>query len=211
MAKFSQNTLTQAFLYKWTEKSTNKWYIGSRTAIGCHPDDGYICSSKIVNPKIKENPADWVREILCLDEPEYILDLEMRYLRTYKVRKDPMSYNDCVTKPPVHNKPHSEATKQKIREARAKQIPWNKGKGGYKLTDEHRKHISAGLSNNPKVGKPCTEETKQIYRDARTGVPTRPCAEETKKKISMAQKGKKLTAEHIANLRKPKTKKVIYG
>ena len=35
---------TQAFLYKWTHIPTQKWYVGSRTAVGCHIDDGYICS-----------------------------------------------------------------------------------------------------------------------------------------------------------------------
>jgi hypothetical protein len=42
---------TIAYVYKWTHIPTSKWYVGSRTAPGCHPDDGYICSSKL----IKEN------------------------------------------------------------------------------------------------------------------------------------------------------------
>ena len=31
---------TQAFLYKWTHIPTQKWYVGSRTAVGCHIDEG---------------------------------------------------------------------------------------------------------------------------------------------------------------------------
>lgn len=112
---------TIAFLYKWTELSSGKWYIGSRTAEGCHPFDGYICSSKIVKPKILSNPLDWKREILCFGKSEYILDLEMKYLRKYKVRKNPLSYNSCVSKPPIHNKPHTEEAKAKIRTKRALQ------------------------------------------------------------------------------------------
>lgn len=27
---------TQAYLYKWTHIPTQKWYVGSRTAAGCH-------------------------------------------------------------------------------------------------------------------------------------------------------------------------------
>ena len=37
---------TQAYLYKWTNTTNKKWYIGSRTKEGCHPNDGCICSSK---------------------------------------------------------------------------------------------------------------------------------------------------------------------
>jgi len=148
MAKFANDTLTHAFLYKWTELSTKKWYVGSRTKIGCNINDGYICSSKIVKPKIQANPSDWVREILCIGTPEYILNLEMRYLKTYKVRRDPTSYNSCSSKLPLHNTPHSEETKDKIRAARAKQIPWNKGKSGYSLKEEHRKNISAGVKES---------------------------------------------------------------
>jgi hypothetical protein len=112
---------TIAFLYKWTELSSGKWYIGSRTAEGCHPFDGYICSSKVVKPKILSNPLDWRREILCFGNQEFILDLEMKYLRKYKVRKDPMSYNRCVSKPPIHNKPHTDEAKAKIKAKRALQ------------------------------------------------------------------------------------------
>lgn len=36
------NSSTQAFLYKWTHIPTQKWYVGSRTAVGCHINDGYI-------------------------------------------------------------------------------------------------------------------------------------------------------------------------
>ena len=55
--------MTVAFLYKWIEISTDKWYIGSRTANGCHPTDGYICSSKIVKPLIrkKTGPCSEIR------------------------------------------------------------------------------------------------------------------------------------------------------
>lgn len=40
------------FLYCWTHNATGKWYVGSRTAPGCNPDDGYICSSKAVKEMI---------------------------------------------------------------------------------------------------------------------------------------------------------------
>jgi hypothetical protein len=84
---------TQAYLYKWTEISTGKWYIGSRTAKGCHPNDGYICSSKSVKPLIVENKDEWKREILVIGNPEYILELEERYLTELDARNNKESYN----------------------------------------------------------------------------------------------------------------------
>ena len=52
--------MTLAYVYKWTELATGKWYVGARGARGCHPDDGYICSSKVVKPLILANPNGWI-------------------------------------------------------------------------------------------------------------------------------------------------------
>ena len=80
-------------MYKWTHIPTQKWYVGSRTAKGCHPDDGYICSSRIVKPMILENQTEWVRKILAIGSPDYISDLENRYLVAVDAKSDPMSFN----------------------------------------------------------------------------------------------------------------------
>ena len=40
----------QAYLYKWTHRTTNMWYVGSRITLGCNPDNEYICSSRTVTP-----------------------------------------------------------------------------------------------------------------------------------------------------------------
>lgn len=87
------STHTYAYLYKWTQLSTGMWYIGSRTAKGCHPDDGYICSSKIVKPLIVENTDDWQREILCVGAPRYIRTLEGLILSFLDAKSDCNSYN----------------------------------------------------------------------------------------------------------------------
>lgn len=84
---------TVAFLYRWVHISTGKWYVGSRTAVGCHPGDGYICSSLEVKPMILENRTQWHREILAVGEPKYIVELESRYLRTIDAKNDQMSFN----------------------------------------------------------------------------------------------------------------------
>lgn len=84
---------TIAFLYKWTHLPSGKWYIGSRSANGCHPNDGYLCSSEIVKPLILENRNEWNREILVLGNSDYIVDLENQYLKKLDAKNDPMSFN----------------------------------------------------------------------------------------------------------------------
>jgi hypothetical protein len=69
------------------------WYIGSRTAKGCHPNDGYICSSNTVKPMIKENKSEWLRVILRTGAPKHILKLETRFLCYVNAKNNPMSYN----------------------------------------------------------------------------------------------------------------------
>jgi hypothetical protein len=87
------NVNTQAYLYKWTHIPTKKWYVGSRTTAGSHPADGYICSSKIVKPLIIKNLSEWSREVLAIGTPDYILDLETKYLISTDAKNDIMSFN----------------------------------------------------------------------------------------------------------------------
>jgi len=84
---------TVAYLYKWTHVPTGMWYVGSRSAKGCHPDDGYLCSSGVVKPLILENQNEWKRDVLILGDPEYIINLENNYLQKLDAKNDPMSYN----------------------------------------------------------------------------------------------------------------------
>ena len=41
MALYLRNKEQTGFVYKWTHIPTQKWYVGSRTAKGCHQADGY--------------------------------------------------------------------------------------------------------------------------------------------------------------------------
>jgi group I intron endonuclease len=193
-ARKAKTVKTQAYLYKWTELSTNKWYVGSRTAKGSYPNDGYICSSKIVKPLIQQNPSNWIREILCVSDAKYIRDLECKYLTLLNAQKDPISYNQSnATGRPTHNKPHSVASKELIKEKRAKQIPWNKGKGGYSLSIEHKEKIAIGMKNNPNVGHLHTDEAKLKMSNAKKGQTSHMLGKKhtdaTKNKISNTKRG----------------------
>lgn len=67
---------------------------------------------------------------------------------------------------------------------------------GRKLSEEHKSKISK--SHMGKIGHPISPETKEKLRIANTG---RVPSEETRKKISSAQKGKKIVGNHLENLR----------
>ena len=69
------------------------WYVGSRTAKNCNPEDGYICSSKIVKPLIKANPSEWVKTIIATGTAKEMLELEFQILDVTNAIMDQRSYN----------------------------------------------------------------------------------------------------------------------
>lgn len=85
--------MTTAYVYKWTHLPTLKWYVGSRTRKNCHPNEKYICSSKIVKPLILANPNEWTREIIATGDPEEMSKLEGEILQTFDAKNDPRSFN----------------------------------------------------------------------------------------------------------------------
>jgi hypothetical protein len=88
--KVNQST---SFVYKWTHSLSGMWYIGSRTAKGCHLNDGYICSSRSVKSLILKNSLEWSREILGVGTPEEMRKLEADYLISLDAANNPLSYN----------------------------------------------------------------------------------------------------------------------
>ena len=166
-----------AFVYKWTNIKTGKWYIGSRTKPGCHPEDGYLCSSRKVKPLILESKDDWVRTILCIGPPEFILEMETKLLIHLDAKYDPMSYN-------MHNgdgkfttlgvtpwnkgggkptgKPAWNSGKKcpQISAGRSGQTAWNKG---VPMTEEQKANLSEKMTGklSPKKGKPGTPQTAE--------------------------------------------------
>ena len=73
--------MTTAYVYKWTHLPTMMWYVGSRTRKNCHPNDGYICSSKLIKPLILKNIHEWKRDIIDFGTVEEMFDLESQILQ----------------------------------------------------------------------------------------------------------------------------------
>ena len=175
-------TQTQAFVYKWTHQPTLRWYIGSRTAQGCHPKDGYICSSRQVRPLIESAGSEWTRTVIAVGLPKDMLELETAILELFDAKNDPRSYNQ-------HNGDGQFTTLGVEPHNKGKYIPrnkpaWNSGKKA--------PQISAAKKGKPAPNKgiPMSEEQRlkmvEIHNNR---------SEETCKKISAALKGKKQSAE----------------
>lgn len=194
-----ESIISNAYVYKWVHLPSGKWYIGSRTAKGCHPDDGYITSSKLVKSLIKQNPSEWTREILKTGSPSEMILYETSLLESLDAKNNLDSYNQHngdgkftrtgVTVPMETRKKQSEAIKGDRHPNKGKPSP-NKGK---KASEETRKKQSQA-----KIGKkrpPFKAETKEKIGAAKRG-PNHPSygkelSDEHKKQISVALVGRK--------------------
>ena len=181
--------MTQAYVYKWTHIPTLKWYVGSRTKKRCHPDDGYICSSKIVKPLIKANPEEWSREIIAVGDILEMRDLEFEILNLFDAALDTRSFNKSNGRRqfvnlkdgpgPMTGKKHSLETKKRIGQSSKGRIQ----------SEEKRTKVSQALK-----GKPKSSEHIQKMREANLG---KKHSDEYKARLSIIRKeaAKKLTPE----------------
>lgn len=174
---------TIAYVYLWRHIPSLMWYIGSRTKVGCHPEDGYICSSKVVKPLITRNSAEWERTIIATGNPKEMRKVESELLSASDAKNDIRSYNK-------HNGDGKFTTTGKI------------------SSDEHRLKISQG-----NTGKKRSPEAKENYKKANQAKAADPSyiAKLRKPKhpghgakVSAATTGVKKTAEHCASLSKAK-------
>jgi hypothetical protein len=106
-----------SFVYKWTNKTNQMWYVGSRTAQNCHPDDGYICSSKVVKPMVLADPDNWVRTIIDTGTPAEMRELEEFIIKESKAPERADSYNQSYA---INAEPWNKGLK-------GVQVSWNKG------------------------------------------------------------------------------------
>jgi group I intron endonuclease len=187
-----------SFVYKWTHLPTGKWYIGCRTAKGCHPKDGYITSSKLVKNLIKTTPEEWQREILHTGTPEEILNLEVALLEEFDAKNNLLSYNQhngdgkftrTGVKVPLETRLKQSESIKKVHPNRGKPSP-NKGKIASEETRKKQSEAKLG-----KKRKPFTEQTREKIRQAKLGSNNpsygRTPSEETKEKLRQANQGKK--------------------
>ena len=198
--------MTCAYIYRWTHLPTSKWYIGVRTKKDCHPNDGYICSSKIVKPLIESSPAEWQREILHTGTPDEMIKLESSILIELDAKNNKNSYNlqngdgnfttAGITMPQqwVDRIRKGNSGKVRSEEARANYRRANRLKAQdpdylEKLRkpkpEGHGAKVSMALKGISK-----TEEHRRAMSESRKGKKTGPCSYERRNAIQEALKGK---------------------
>jgi hypothetical protein len=162
---------TTPFVYKWTEISTGMWYIGARFANGCHPYDGYICSSKVVKPKILSNPSDWVREILEICESqESAQKREAEILLEVNAAHNPQSYNQTNADGKFHRcGPHRVETIMKMKEIKSGERNPMFGRPGPMRGKKHREESKIRIGAKQK-GRITTDEHAQKISQSLTGL-----------------------------------------
>lgn len=170
--------MTRAYVYKWTHLPTMKYYVGSRTAKKCHPDDGYICSSREVKSLIVEHPEEWTRTIVAVGSPEEMYQLETEILQLFDCKHDSRSFNKHNNiwlgfaggeKHPMFGTKRPEHAK--------KMSGKPSGNSGKKITEETRNRMSKAQSgtNNSMYGKTHSEETIKKITESRNANPIRHC------------------------------------
>lgn len=199
-----------SYVYKWLHVPSLKWYIGSRTASRCHPNDGYICSSKIVKPMILANNNDWRREIIATGTVKEMLELEAEILNVLDAKNDPRSFNQhngdgkfsrigigqsgnknpmfgktSFTKGKTYEELYGLEKAHELKELRRKNAT------GRKLNTTSIAKMSKSISLATK-GKPKSESFKQKLKKAKS--------EEHKKSISKSLIGRERSKEHSKKL-----------
>lgn len=102
----------EAFVYKWTDSSNGKMYIGSHNG----KRKNYKGSGKLFARAYKKRPELFVREILCYGSHDDMIELEGFILEELDAANNDMYYNltnDPLS--PMKGKKHSQETIEKIK------------------------------------------------------------------------------------------------
>ena len=168
-----------AFVYKWTHLPTLCWYIGSRTAKGCSINDGYICSSKKVNPLIESAQTEWSREVIATGNPADMLELETVLLELFDAKNDHRSYNQ-------HNGDGRFTTTGTVAWNKGLKKPrgtpsWNSGKPN----PEHSERMKGRVAHNKGKPSPRKGMTNSGVSRARKSIPKDVCRIFDQREMSM--------------------------
>lgn len=175
------------FVYIWFDRKHKRYYIGCRWG---DENDGYICSSRWMRNSYKRRPLDFKRRVICrvytsrqdlLNEEYKWLslisdgDIGVKYYNLTKHQNGHWTADDYKRQSigqkisaknkgrtsPNKGKKISEATKQKIREANAKQFSDPKQR-------EIRREKTKALWQDPEYRKHQTENKKGVKQSAET-------------------------------------------
>ena len=168
------------YVYRITNKSSNKFYIGKRTSsIKPEEDLGFFYRSSstdmdFINEQI-QNPNDFTYDVLKkFNSSEDAIEYEIFLHEKYNVSNNPMCYNKSKQKSTGFS---TEGTSHDIKTIE-KMKTWHANRP--EMTDEHCKKISEALK-----GRKLSEDHIQKLKDAKKNV-----SKETRKKMSESAKSR---------------------
>ncbi|PTR04958.1 NUMOD3 motif-containing protein [Nitrosomonas nitrosa] len=209
---------TTYYVYAISHKVTGKWYIGSRIANGCHPEElfrtrekyiegkskgyrkGYFTSSKYVKRLIKLDGGIKnfkVESVKIFDTKEKVLLCEALLHRLFDLKNDNEYLNQINAGEKFNHvgRTHSEETRKKMRDShKGKFVGENHPLYGKKHSDETRRKISESQK-----GKKLSDETRRKISESHKG---KQLSDETRRKMSLAKKNmsdetrKKMSESH---------------
>lgn len=139
---------SEAFVYCWTNIENNMIYVGVHKGI---PDDGYVCSSKVLLKEYSHSLQKFTRNILATGTLSDMRALESAILQAADAANNSQYYNQHNNDGTFFCDGHSDETRKKM------SATW-KSRGTYDC--DHDKAIANWVGKNHK------EESKQLMRDA---------------------------------------------
>lgn len=159
--------MSEAFVYCWTDKSTNMLYVGSHKG---SPEDGYVCSSKHMLEEYNKRPDDFSRQIIASGNIHDIRNLETKILQSFNVRENSNFYNrhqnDGLFFDGWKKGEMTLEHRNKLSEAKI----------GKKISEEHKRKLHEGRRKSKN-----SESHKRALLESRIGSKH---SEETRKKMS---------------------------
>ena len=142
--------MSEAFVYCWTDKVTNKLYVGSHKGL---TNDGYICSSKYMMEEYKNRPNDFSRQIIAEGIYVDMRKFEYMILKSANAALDEQFYNK-----------HNGGDKFNTTKESHKKTIQTKMTNGYKPSEETKRKIKEG-----NLGKKHSEKSKIKMSLIKTG------------------------------------------
>jgi hypothetical protein len=174
----------EAFVYSWTNTATNQLYIGSHKGT---PDDGYVCSSKVMLEDYMRDRTVFTRQIIATGSYEDMRAFEATLLNAVDAKKDPQFYNQSNGNGDFYLKRQTLGARRKISEAkkgkpRPDLVEMNRARRGEKRVVE----FDRTGEKNGMFGKKHSEESKKKMSMNSKGKNRQPKSEETKEKMRQA-------------------------
>lgn len=181
-----------AFVYRWTDHRHNKYYIGAHKG---QPDDGYVCSSKVMLAEYRLRRNDFTRDILDIFgtwqdaltyECDLLVEVDAKNNPTYYNRSNGCRFYTALTEETKAKISRANKGRTPSAEARNKMSEKRKGQPSIMLGKTHSEETKYKMSQRRK-GRPLHENQRIAIVEANR---VREWSEESKLKISMANTGK---------------------